>query len=81
MRARISICSAREDHARCFFSRRNSLDPREDLLAMAGLTPEDAEAAMELLEHEQADQAVRDRFFQIPLDALQASTRFGRGAP
>jgi len=31
---------------------------------MAGLTPEDAEAAIELLEHEQADQAdqaVRDR--------------------
>jgi hypothetical protein len=45
------------------FSRRNSLDPREDLLAMVGLTPEDAEAEIELLEREQADQAVRDRFF------------------
>lgn len=28
---------------------------------MVGLTPEDAEAAVELLEHEQPDEAVRDR--------------------
>jgi len=31
------------------------------LLAVVRLTPEDAKAAIELLEHEQANQAVRDR--------------------
>src|SRR5687767_5284269 len=35
--------------------------PTGGLLAMVRLTPEDAEAAIELLEREQADEAVRDR--------------------